>query len=71
MRSSFSYIVKTISSTDKRIALFPVTMSIASMGVDSILPVISRNAWLCVFTGGLRIASEALTSVSQQYSIIG
>nr|CUU99819.1 hypothetical transcript [Hymenolepis microstoma] len=29
------------------------------MGVDFISPVIIRNAWLCVFSSGLRIASEA------------
>nr|CUU00437.1 hypothetical transcript [Hymenolepis microstoma] len=71
MRSSFSYRVKVHSSTDERIVLFPVTRSIASMGVDFIPPVISHSAWLCVYSSGLRIASEAVMSVSQQYSIIG
>nr|CUU99821.1 hypothetical transcript [Hymenolepis microstoma] len=64
IRSSFSSRVKTYSSTDERIVLFPVTRSIASMGVDFISPVIIRNAWLCVFSSGLRIASEAVMSVS-------
>nr|CUU97585.1 hypothetical transcript [Hymenolepis microstoma] len=70
MRSGFSYKVKAFSSTDERIVLFPVTRSTASMGVDFNPPVISRNVWLCVFSSGLRIASEAVTSASQQYSCI-
>ncbi|VDN98068.1 unnamed protein product [Rodentolepis nana] len=29
------------------------------MGVDFIPPVISRNAWLCAFSSGLRVTSVA------------
>nr|CUU97953.1 hypothetical transcript [Hymenolepis microstoma] len=65
MRSSFSHRIKAFSSTDERIVRFPVTRSIASMGVDFVPPVISHNAWLCVFSSGLRIASEA--EFTQEY----
>lgn len=70
MRSSFSYRVNALSSTDGRIVLSFVTRSIPSIRVDFIPPVISLNAWLCVFSSGLRISSEAVTSVTQHYSII-
>nr|CUU99746.1 hypothetical transcript [Hymenolepis microstoma] len=70
MRSSFSYGIKAFSSMDESIVVFPLTRSIASMSIDFIPPVISHHAWVCVFSSGLRIASEAVTSVSQQYSCI-
>ncbi|VDO02454.1 unnamed protein product [Rodentolepis nana] len=71
MRSSFSYRIKAFSLTRGHIVVLPVTRSIASMGVDFIPPVISRNAWLCAFSSGLRVTSVAVMIGSQQYNIIG
>ncbi|VDN99175.1 unnamed protein product [Rodentolepis nana] len=68
---SFSYTIKAFSLIREPIVVLPVTRSIASMGVDFIPPVISRNAWLCAFSSGLRVTSVAVMSGSQQYNIIG
>nr|CDS29392.1 hypothetical protein HmN_000873000 [Hymenolepis microstoma] len=54
---------------DGRSVLFPLTMSIASMCVDLISSVISRNAWFCAsvltaISGGMGV------KVSKYYSFV-
>ncbi|VDN97444.1 unnamed protein product [Rodentolepis nana] len=56
----------SMSANGEPIEVLPVTRSIASMGVDFIPPVISRNAWLCAFSSGLRVTSVAVMSGTQQ-----
>ncbi|VDO11836.1 unnamed protein product [Rodentolepis nana] len=46
----------------EHIVVLPVPKSIASVGVDNIPLVISRNAWLCVFLSGLRVTSVDVMS---------